>query len=101
MYTDVFYSSSPEILTNYTSSFQTLTAENFPLPSGRIPEEAKFGSGGIGIARASFPFAFMYNTNKVKPAEVPKSWSDLTDAKWKGEDAAVRSPRLGDLPVRL
>jgi len=26
---------------------------------------------------------YAYNTNAVKPAEVPKSWNDLLDAKWK------------------
>jgi iron(III) transport system substrate-binding protein len=26
----------------------------------------------------------IYNTNKVKAADAPKSWNDLTDPKWKG-----------------
>ena len=28
---------------------------------------------------------FAYNTNKVKPAQAPKSWKDFIDPKWKGQ----------------
>jgi iron(III) transport system substrate-binding protein len=35
--------------------------------------------------------ALTYNTDKVKPAEAPRKWTDLTDKKWKGQ-VALGSP---------
>ena len=34
----------------------------------------------IGLA----PYVIVYNTDRVKPEEVPDSWADLTDPRWKG-----------------
>ena len=39
--------------------------------------------------------AFAVNTKALKPAEYPKSWKDLTDAKWKGQIASARADSSG------
>jgi iron(III) transport system substrate-binding protein len=51
------------------------------------------------------PTVFMYNTNLVAAAEVPKSWADLADPKWKGRiafaDPAVSSSSFEALVTML
>ncbi|MGD6741327.1 ABC transporter substrate-binding protein [Streptomyces sp. BH106] len=37
------------------------------------------------------PKVWAYNTDKVKPADVPKSWDDLLDAKWSGGKISAES----------
>ncbi len=39
--------------------------------------------------------AFAVNTKSLKPADYPKSWKDLTDAKWKGQIASARADSSG------
>ena len=60
-----------------------------PINSTTVPNVATlakkfrfFGSAGIGLSRLD---GFVYNTNLVSPADVPKSWQDLLDPKWKGK----------------
>ncbi|MDB5361641.1 MAG: hypothetical protein JWO51_2938 [Rhodospirillales bacterium] len=44
-----------------------------------VDPDGYFHTGWVGLA------AIVYNTNKVKAADAPKDWSDLTDAKWKNQ----------------
>lgn len=44
--------------------------------------------GGQAVIVSTTFLIPMYNTNLVSPAEVPKSWQDLLDPKWKGKLAA-------------
>jgi ABC-type Fe3+ transport system substrate-binding protein len=37
------------------------------------------------VAHSQLSFAFMHNTDKVKGADVPQTWADLANQKWKGE----------------
>jgi len=41
--------------------------------------------GGRFIGPFETPFCILYNTNLIKPEDVPKSWEDLLDPKWKGK----------------
>jgi len=52
------------------------------------------------VSRVWVPFSgilatFMANTKLVKPAEYPKSWRDLGDAKWKGQISSARADSSG------
>lgn len=49
-------------------------------------------SGLYTITYASVT-ALTYNTDKVKPADVPKNWTDLLDKKWQGQ-VTVGSPNF-------
>ena len=44
---------------------------------------------GSAVSHAQLSFAFMYNTNRVKAADVPRTWADLVDPKWKGQTLLV------------
>ncbi|MFA3840478.1 ABC transporter substrate-binding protein [Streptomyces aureus] len=37
------------------------------------------------------PKVWVYNTDKVKPADVPRSWDDLLDSKWSGGQISAES----------
>jgi iron(III) transport system substrate-binding protein len=53
--------------------------------AGMVPAVAKvdpdgyYHTGWVGLS------AIVYNTAKVKPADVPQDWPDLTNAKWKNQ----------------
>ena len=48
------------------------------------PPELKDAQGFWGVANLYF-FALGYNTRMVKPSEVPKSYEDLLNPRWKGQ----------------
>lgn len=47
--------------------------------------EKELSYGGQAIVVSTTFLLPVYNTNLVKPADVPKSWDELLDAKWKGK----------------
>lgn len=59
--------------------------QRFFSPHSRdYPAELKDPQGFWGATNLYF-MTLGYNTKLVKPGEVPKSWEDLLDAKWKGK----------------
>ncbi len=52
--------------------------------AGAIPKEM-IGHDGCSVTYSLGPLGIMYNTRTVKPADLPKKWSDLLDPKWKGK----------------
>ena len=61
--------------------------------AGDIPDELKAEDGTwTGIAARAR--VIVYNTEHVKPEEVPRSIFDLTDGKWRGK-VAVAEPQFG------
>jgi iron(III) transport system substrate-binding protein len=87
MIADVFYSSDTTAFTNHPHLFQKLTGETLP-GYDELPAQARL-PGGLAVSHAQVSFAFMYNTNKVKAADVPRTWNDLVDPKWKGQTLLV------------
>jgi iron(III) transport system substrate-binding protein len=54
--------------------------------SGTAPSSGLYATLGIN------PYLqVVYNTDLVKPADVPKSWDDITDPKWQGKVIMARS----------
>lgn len=51
-------------------------------PLGFAGDRVMFG--GEGIAVHNFIYSTLYAKDFVKPAELPKTWDDLLDPKWKG-----------------
>jgi len=53
-----------------------------------FPEEAVLDEFDAPIAQV-VEVGFIYNTSKVEAGEVPSSWSDLNDPRWKGKYCSV------------
>lgn len=51
------------------------------------------GPKGYFIAAGISRYAIIYNTNMVAAADVPKTWEDCLDPKWKGKVAIYTRPR--------
>ena len=58
------------------------------------PAELKDPQGYWAVSNVYF-FSLGYNTRMVKPNEVPKTYEDLLNPRWKGPDDVVDEPRLG------
>lgn len=58
--------------------------DKYNSPQGKNMPPAAFAKNGAYIADRFNFFTIGYNTNLVKPADVPKSYEDLLDPKWVG-----------------
>ncbi len=56
-------------------------------------------STGLYVTITQYARAFGYNTNLVKPADVPTKWEDLLNPRWKGKIAFSNSETVGPLMV--
>jgi iron(III) transport system substrate-binding protein len=78
---DVIETNGPELEALHRENI--LQAVNSPvIPEifpGAVPAHKEWIGSRLNIITAS------YNTDAVKPADVPKTWNDLLDAKWNGK----------------
>ena len=51
--------------------------------AGMVPSLRSFDGGGYYQVSWVGQVTILYNTNKVKPADAPQDWPDLTNPKWK------------------
>jgi ABC-type Fe3+ transport system substrate-binding protein len=68
-----------------------LVAAYAPKAAAAYPAEIK-DANGYWTAMNLFFLTAGYNTAQVKPADVPKTWTDLLDPKWKGKIAWTNDP---------
>jgi iron(III) transport system substrate-binding protein len=61
-------------------------APDFVPNFAEFPESAKYKKS---IISAAYDWNFAYNASVLKPADLPKSWVDIADPKWKGRGAMV------------
>lgn len=80
---DVLSLSDTTAFRRNASLFQQLNAKNFPAFS-HLSKKAKL-EGGIALSPSLFSFSLAYNTDKVKKADVPQTWENLADPKWRGK----------------
>ena len=74
--------------------------ENNLLAAYRSPESRKMGADlvdkeGYWTAYYVNPYALGYNTRQVKKEEVPKSYEELLEPKWKGKKISIDSEAYG------
>ncbi|MFJ9084111.1 ABC transporter substrate-binding protein [Streptomyces sp. NPDC102384] len=69
-------------------------------PSADMADDIDWSKYGIGSKNLlnkklvyiwAVPKVWAYNTEKVKPADVPRTWSDLLDPKWSGGKISAES----------
>ncbi len=68
-----------------------LVAAYAPKSAVGYPAELK-DPGGLWTAMNLFFLTAAYNTSQVKPADVPQTYADLLDPKWKGKIAWTNDP---------
>ena len=89
---DVFMDSSPLAFQMHTNYFQPLTGDKAPAVA-TWPKKWFVGDRGVTIQTS--PMVVNYNTDIVKSVDVPKTWKDLADPKWKGK-ALFTDPRTSE-----
>lgn len=71
------------------SSLSDMQGEGSLAPLGAVPNEQNlhppFERDAYSIPSQIYGFGILVNTNLVKPEDEPKSWWDLTEAKWRGK----------------
>ena len=83
-YCDVMWGGTVESLIAYESCFQPyISSEDV-----HILEQFK-DPNHLWIGESQQPAVIMYNKRLVSEREVPRSWKDLLDAKWKGQIASA------------
>lgn len=87
---DVFWSS--ELFSTINMARDGLLAEYRP-PAAGIPHRYK-DPGGKWTAFGLRARVLAFNTQMVRPEELPKTWRSITDQKWKGK-LGVADPRFG------
>jgi iron(III) transport system substrate-binding protein len=78
-----------QITKGWVTKLQDAKIPAFP---GALPAQYVVADPGTAVVAIS-PWTIAYNTSKVKGADIPKSFKDLADPKWKG--------RIGMPPANL
>ncbi len=87
---DVMWGGGAESLDSYTKYFEPYKSTEDSAINPIFKDKNNCWTGFSAL-----PMVIMYNKKLVKPEEVPKSWKDLTDPKWKGKIAYADPARSG------
>ena len=87
---DVFWGGGAESLAAYAQYFEAFTPdENSVIAAEYKDPNSKW------VGDSPLPMVIMYNKKLVSEADVPKSWGDLLDPKWKGKIAYADPAKSG------
>ncbi|MDO9230252.1 MAG: ABC transporter substrate-binding protein [Syntrophales bacterium] len=87
---DVFWSGDVAVLENAKENFQTYRSpEAKALPAGYVEKEARWTASNVHV------MIIMVNKSLMKATEMPKSWKDLFDPKWKGKIVMTNPEKSG------
>ncbi|MDP3098577.1 MAG: ABC transporter substrate-binding protein [Syntrophales bacterium] len=87
---DVFWSGDVAVLENAKDNFQTYRSpEAKALPAGYVEKEARWTASNVHV------MIIMVNKSLLKATEMPKSWKDLFDPKWKGKIVMTNPEKSG------
>lgn len=87
---DVMWGGGAESLAAYSKYFQAFT----PTEDSVIPANHK-DPNHMWVGDSPLPMVIMYNKKLVSEADVPKSWGNLLDPKWKGKIAYADPAKSG------
>lgn len=93
---DVFWGGGAESLAAFTDNFESYKVAN----DAEIADIYK-SIDGAWTGFSALPMVIMYNKDMVKEDEVPKSWGDLLDPKWKGKIAFADPAKSGSSYTQL
>lgn len=93
---DVFWGGGAESLAAFTENFEPYKVAN----DSEIDAIYK-SEDGSWTGFSALPMVIMYNKDMVSEEEVPKSWNDLLDAKWKGKIAFADPAKSGSSYTQL
>jgi len=93
---DVFWAGGADSLEAYKKFFEPYKVKEIDQIAA-----SNISSTNHWTAFTSIPMVIMYNKELVKENEVPKSWKDLLDPKWKGKIAFVDPAKSGSSFTQL
>jgi iron(III) transport system substrate-binding protein len=87
---DVFWSGDVSVLENAKENFQPYkSAEAEALPAGYVEKDARWTASNAHV------MIIMVNKALVKDNEMPKTWQELFDPKWKGKIVMANPEKSG------
>jgi iron(III) transport system substrate-binding protein len=87
---DVFWSGDVAVLENAKENFQPYRSpEAKALPAGYVEKDARWTASNAHV------MIIMANKSLVKAADMPKTWKDLLDPKWKGKVVMANPEKSG------
>jgi iron(III) transport system substrate-binding protein len=87
---DVFWSGDVSVLENAKENFQSYKSpEAGALPAGYVEKDARWTASNAHV------MIIMVNKSLVKADEIPKTWQDLFDPKWKGKIVMANPEKSG------
>lgn len=93
---DVFASGDVAVLDNAKANFMAYKSkEAAVLPADYADKDSKWTSSNVHL------MVIMVNTDLVKPEDMPKSWKDLLDPKWKGKVVMANPQKSGSAYAQL
>lgn len=93
---DVLWGGGAESLDSFKEYFEPYVSEE----DDAIPEHFKDGDNAWN-GFSALPMVIMYNKELVSEDEVPTSWEDLTDPKWKGQISFADPAKSGSAYTTL
>jgi len=87
---DVFWSGDVAVLENAKENFQPYrSSEAKGLPAGYVEQEGRWTASNAHV------MIIMANRSQIKAQEMPKTWKDLFDPKWKGKIVMANPEKSG------
>lgn len=87
---DVFWSGDLSVLDNAKADFASYSS-----PEARALEAGMVDKDALWTASNTHLMVFMVNTELVPESEMPKSWADLLDPRWKGKIVMANPDKSG------
>ncbi len=87
---DVFWSGDVSVLDNAKADFAA-----YKSPEAQVLDPSMLDKGDLWTASNTHLMVFMVNTDLIPEADMPKSWADLLDPRWKGKIVMANPEKSG------